>query len=117
MSSRFAMTGIHAMIPPLAAAGAAAAPAAAGAAAAGAAPGDSIRFAAIVDQLLRGLSFEIDEFLEDFVAGGDHARAGLEGALADDQLGEFICQIHVGKFQRAGFKFSEAVGSRCAWRR
>ena len=41
-------------------------------------------------------AFQVDEFLQDFIAGGDDSGAGLKAALGGDEVGKFIRQIHVG---------------------
>ena len=50
------------------------------------------------------LSLEIDQFLEQLIAGGNDAGAGLKSPLSRDQTREFFCQIHVGHLQRACFQ-------------
>lgn len=47
------------------------------------------------------LALEVAELLQDLIRGGDDAGVGLEAALGDDQVGEFLGQVHVRHFQRS----------------
>src|SRR5437016_2088218 len=103
MRTKFASSGISALIPPPAAGAAAAAPFlsatwATGAFSAVAPLAASALFTMVVIQLM----LEVDHLLEDFVAGRDDARVGLEAALRGDQIGEFARQIDIGQCQLAG---------------
>lgn len=47
------------------------------------------------------LPFQIDEFLQHFIAGGDRAGVGLERTLSNDHIHEFLAEVHVGLLDRA----------------
>ena len=58
---------------------------------------------------MRRSALDVDELLEDLVGGGDDARAGLEAALGEDQVGELAGQVDVRHLDRAGDDLAAAA--------
>lgn len=52
------------------------------------------------------LPLEIHEFLQHLVAGRDGPRIGLERALSDDHIDEFLAEIDIGLFDGPGQDFA-----------
>jgi hypothetical protein len=64
-------------------------------------------------QLLAAFSFElsldIDQFVQDFVTGGNDPGIGLKRARGGNHLYELLGQIDIGHFKRAGTDVSQAA--------
>src|SRR5690606_39427075 len=65
-------------------------------------------------QMCSTLPPQVHQLLEHLVGGGDHPSVGLEAALGDDHVGEFLRQVHVGHLQRTGHDVAQAAGPRGA---
>src|SRR5699024_10654804 len=73
------------------------------------AQGRQVRSGQVSDQT-SGLALDVDQVLEDLVAGGDHLRVRLETALGDDQVGELGTEVDVAHLECAAVHRAAATG-------
>ena len=57
-------------------------------------------FDEIIPARVTHLSFQIDQFLEDFIRRGDHAGVGLETPLRGNHVDEALAKIDIRQLQR-----------------